>query len=660
MSYFEEQLNSDQSINELRQLIDGIYVWMDRNHYHNEQTLDRFDLVRARLDDQSKNVLFLAEFSRGKSELINATIFGSKGSRYLPSTPGRTTKCTTILQYDDAQLPSIKLLPTTTGDNIHQQSLSMLENHPAWVQSLFSLSDHDAIKNELKKITEEELVTPKKAVELGFLKDVKKSTLENVGLVEGLVPVPKWRHSIVNYPHPLFKQGLRIVDTPGLNALGVEPELTLQAIDSAHAIVFVLSADIGITRSELEMWRNHIQDNGTDNVIVVLNKVDLLWDELKTHKEIHFDVNKQIKDVAHILGIPTSQIYPVSAQKALVARARDNNRLLDASGMLRYEQALADTINFSSQRRIVSKTSKELSPSLNSICNGLKRRIHDADTHIHELNELHDSQTSVAKNSTHKVKRDIEKHAEARKYIVALKKELNEGYANFVRRLDILFLDRMINSYRYEISSQLTTSGLQREMNDFQTVAADRFKLALSYIVRLERRISKTYQKVESILEIEGLTPRKIEPETFIESLKKFQESHEKYSKGIGMIMTEQHILRNRYHSSVMVKVRNLYKQTREDVDRWCRTVLVPLELEMKDRAGEIKRRKSSLDRIKSKDVKVLDEIGNLQVQRDEAKKQLSTMEHFMQRIQECGDKSSKMPENVIKIHRNSPSSMAG
>jgi putative ribosome biogenesis GTPase RsgA len=31
----------------------------------------------------------------------------------------------------------------------------------------------------------------------------------------------------VNFPHPLLKEGLIIVDTPGLNAIGTEPELTL-------------------------------------------------------------------------------------------------------------------------------------------------------------------------------------------------------------------------------------------------------------------------------------------------------------------------------------------------------------------------------------------------------------------------------------------------
>jgi hypothetical protein len=55
-----------------------------------------------------------------------------------------------------------------------------------------------------------------------------------------MVEVPLWRHAIINLPHPLLKQGLVILDTPGLNAVGAEPELTVNLIPQAHAVVFIL------------------------------------------------------------------------------------------------------------------------------------------------------------------------------------------------------------------------------------------------------------------------------------------------------------------------------------------------------------------------------------------------------------------------------------
>ena len=37
---------------------------------------------------------------------------------------------------------------------------------------------------------------------------------------EGAVDIPCWRHAVINFPHPLLQQGLVILDTPGLNAIG--------------------------------------------------------------------------------------------------------------------------------------------------------------------------------------------------------------------------------------------------------------------------------------------------------------------------------------------------------------------------------------------------------------------------------------------------------
>ena len=117
------------------------------------------------------------------------------------------------------------------------------------------------------------------------------------------------------------------------------------------------------------------------------------------------------------------------------------------------------------------------------------------------------------------------------------------------------------------------------------------------------------------------------------------------------MLMTEQHILRDRYHGSVMVKVRNLYKQTRDDVDRWCRTVLVPLELELKERATEIKRRHESLERVFRKDTQVQQEISDLDAQIQQLRQRITTLDHFGNRLTELGTRNQRIPGNVITLH---------
>jgi hypothetical protein len=132
---------------------------------------------------------------------------------------------------------------------------------------------------------------------------------------------------------PLLQQGLVILDTPGLNAIGTEPELTLSLLPNAHAVLFILAADTGVTQSDLAIWNEHIRAPGgrKKGRLVVLNKIDSMWDELKSDDEINAEITKQTNSCAWTLDLPSSQIFPISAQKALVAKINDDDACSNAA-----------------------------------------------------------------------------------------------------------------------------------------------------------------------------------------------------------------------------------------------------------------------------------------------------------------------------------------
>ena len=132
----------------------------------------------------------------------------------------------------------------------------------------------------IQKVAEVRRVTQAEAAALGFWHDEVPEDNPLPG-ADGLIEVPKWRHALINMAHPLLKQGLVILDTPGLNAIGAEPELTVSLLPQAHAVVFILAADTGVTKSDLT-WRQHLAvlGEGRESRLVVLNKIDTMWDAL--------------------------------------------------------------------------------------------------------------------------------------------------------------------------------------------------------------------------------------------------------------------------------------------------------------------------------------------------------------------------------------------
>ena len=182
------------------------------------QTDLRLTRLLDKLQEDRLHVAFVAEFSRGKSELINAIFFAGFGNRMLPSTAGRTTMCPTELMFDPDKPPSIELLPIETRES--NASISEYKRFPTeWSVVPLETESAEAMQEALRSVSEVINVAPEVAEKYGFARGDKDSSL--IRLTEdGTVEIPRWRHAIINFPHPLLKQGLVILDTPGLNAIG--------------------------------------------------------------------------------------------------------------------------------------------------------------------------------------------------------------------------------------------------------------------------------------------------------------------------------------------------------------------------------------------------------------------------------------------------------
>jgi hypothetical protein len=288
-------------------------------------------------------VAFVAEFSRGKSELINAIFFAGYGRRIMPASAGRTTMCPTELGFEPGLTPCLRLLPIQT--RLQTQPLAEWRMAPErWQHFDLDVHDSEQLACAMAHVADTLRVSQDEARALGFWRDEAPEDNPPLG-PDGLVEVPKWRHALINLDHPLLKAGLVILDTPGLNAIGAEPELTVSLIPQAQAVVFILAADAGVTRSDLAIWREYLAGVGAAGVATryaVLNKIDTLWDGLSTPAETQAQLDGQCAKTAELLQLEPSQVIAVSAQKALLAKVNGDEVLLRDSRLPVLEALLGE------------------------------------------------------------------------------------------------------------------------------------------------------------------------------------------------------------------------------------------------------------------------------------------------------------------------------
>jgi hypothetical protein len=574
--------------------LEGYQTWVNAAELTDGATEQRIARALARLSDDKLSVAFVAEFSRGKSELINALFFADYGQRILPSAAGRTTMCPTELMYDPAYPPCIRLLPIETrADNLSTSDYR--DDAAAWTVLPLALDAGDSMSDTFKQVSLTKHVPVSEAKSYGLYDETDPdiaATLDDDGLVE----ISLWRHAIINFPHPLLKQGLVILDTPGLNAIGTEPELTLNLIPNAHAVLFILAAETGVTKSDIEVWRTHI--GAGSGRIVVLNKIDAMWDELKTEAENDAEIERQQISVAHLLALEPRQVYPVSAQKALVGKINGDTALLEKSRLGALEAALFNELIPAKKDIIRKQLSDDLGALVAAQQQMINARIRDIVEQMQELKGLRGKNQNVVAHMMRRI--DVEK----KEFDTSLFK-LQGTRAVFARLSTELYttmgmdvVQGRVNAVRDAMAASRFATGMRAPVKTFFDEARSNLQLSNDKIGEISEMMQSMYRKFSSE---HGLTLNV--PMTF--SLNKYRAEidaiEDVYLKQFGtttMLMTSRGALMERFFDSIASRVRRSFRAANADVDAWLKVIMAPLEAQIRQHKEQLKHRLASIQRI--------------------------------------------------------------
>ncbi|MCG2584917.1 dynamin family protein [Massilia sp. TS11] len=548
----------------------------------------------ARLADDKLAVAFVAEFSRGKSELINAIFFAEYGQRILPSSAGRTTMCPTELLYDPNEAPSLRLLPIET--RAAALSTSDYRSRPeAWVSFPLSLNAADAMQQTFREVSRTRRVSQDEAASYGLF-DAEdpdhQAALDSAGQVE----ISQWRHAIINFPHPLLKQGLVIIDTPGLNAIGTEPELTLNLIPNAHAVLFILGAETGVTKSDIEVWRQHI--GGGKGRIAVLNKIDTMWDELRSADEINADIARQQASVAQTLGLETRQVFPVSAQKALVAKINHAPALLAKSRLPALEAALFDELIPAKQDIIRKQLADDMAALLATQQTMIGARERELVEQLQELTGLRGKNQAMV---AHMMKR-VE--AEKKEFDASLFK-LQGTRAVFTRLSTELYstlgldgLQARVDSVRAAMEKSRFTGGMRDAVRQFFKEINIHLEASSAKVQEIRGMMDSMYRKFAAEHGLSLHTPMPFTLDDYHAELASIEAIYHKQFGTVAMVTTSRSVLMERFFDSIASRVRQTFEAANSDVEAWLKVIMAPLEGQIRQHKEQLKQRLASIQRI--------------------------------------------------------------
>lgn len=231
-----------------------------------------------RLSENRFNLVVFGEFKRGKSTFLNSLL----GRDVLPTAVIPLTSIVTIVQHGQQEHAVVRFLRG------------------------------------------EEVTVPLEQIEDYITETANPENRKGVARVEVFLPAP------------LLRDGVRLVDTPGVGSVYEHnTQVAQEFLPHADAAVFLVAADPPISKTEREFLRL-VRDYAV-KLFVVQNKIDNLTDE-----ELNQSLQFTRSVIAQELGGDSVRIYPLSARQALIAKLRGDEKRLEESGLPEFERDLDD------------------------------------------------------------------------------------------------------------------------------------------------------------------------------------------------------------------------------------------------------------------------------------------------------------------------------
>jgi hypothetical protein len=617
----------------------------DYNRYLGEHDLadisarEALDTMRRSLINEKMVVAFVAEFSRGKSELINAIFFADSGRRVLPATPGRTTMCPVELAYDPEEAPALSLLPIAT--RLEGASLADLRSQPkAWTRIDLDVHLPNHLADALQQVVLTQWVSVDEAKALGFWNDETPEDNPPVNAA-GQVEVPVWRHALINFPHPLLKRGLVVLDTPGLNAIGAEPELTLSLLPSAHAVVFILGADTGVTKSDLTIWRDHLHAP-TQTSFVVLNKIDALRDPLSTPAQVDAQIEQQRQQTALTLEVASDRVFPISARQALASRIEGNLLGLLESRLPDLELALGAQLLPQRHEVLQGKVVEAIDRMQSQAGRRLAERKRHLSEQLLELRSLRGKSGAKTRVMIERVDVETSEFEQCTSRLQAMRMVHGRMLRNAMVDLSSDRLREEVTEMQQVMSASILNLGAKKAFIALCNRLREILEATQIRGHEIHSMLTASFSKLNAEFGFTLAVSPAPEMQRFVQELHLIQRNYVQYLGLTQALRLSQTKFMEQFRRMLMSKLRVVFENASGELELWNKMASSQVDAQLRERRRSFRKRRDALERIQSAS-------GELEQRVSELEAQDTQLMQLMQRnagwVQELKQQASTEPE---------------
>lgn len=624
----------------LSEQIERVHDFLRTNEFLAADTEAKLHQALAKVNQHRMTVAFVAEVSRGKSELINALFFTNLGRRLLPSGPGKGTRCVTELRFDRDVKTSVKLLPIETRESPKRFD-ELQRDEALWRSILFDADNAESTARALAALSETKRISLTDAVAWGLHREgVAVPTGESDAT---LVDVPRWRHAIINFPHPLLDAGLVIIDTPGLAAFTAEPELARIRVPNADALLLVLDINGGVTKSDLAVWKDHLgasqsfrdretltkapESEASQSRFVVLNKIDSLTpekaaDPAEAARELMRDIDRRMRETADLLRIDPIRVIPVSAKLGLQGKLENDTDKLLKSRLYQLERGLVANLPRHRYEALGLEILAVLSDTLAAAQEQLDQERFETLEGLQQLGGLREKNeklsASVVAQSTAKFDR-VDAAMRELKSVRHVHSRLGEELAATV---DVDDAKQDMAHTRQAIVSGKTQGGVHEVVRQYFSVTREKLDAAESKIQEIRDLFANIGERMRRDFGLEIHDVHPFATQRFLTELQKVQaKADTEFTKTSNLLVRRGTALAEQFDELISGRVLHIFEIASRETVTWMRGLYASVEKPLEALRQQTLQRSGQVEKMKAAELDLTERIAELQARLDVIKR---------------------------------------
>ncbi|MGZ5062471.1 MAG: hypothetical protein ACXWG3_14800 [Usitatibacter sp.] len=561
--------------------------WGQSARLMDEQVATRLLHLERRLASERLTIAFVAEQSRGKSELINALFFGEGGARMQPASGGKIL-CPTEILWDPSRPPSMRLLPIETRES--GRALREYMNEPeAWREIVLDPRRPETVSAACDALTQSRPV-------------------------DGAVS-PRWRYAVVNFPHPLLAAGVTLLDTAGFRTLASEPELSFHRVPDAAAVVFLISAESDVTPADRALWTEHVATIAgiEESCFVVLNKIDGLRDGARGETQVLSEIDRQVKAVAEDLGVAPTRIFAVSAKQGLAAKLKGDRDGFVKSRLYRLEQALSRGLVHQRRLAHAAGARAEVRGTLAEMRALITSRLGFATEQLQELTALKDKNQKLVEVLARKAGVERGRLEQARATMTGLRTAHNRHAGELERLLDPAIARESGIRAREAVGGSAFTRDIGDILDGFFRESRERITQAIAVIQEARSLMTSVGRKMTVEYKIAIVEAAPFSTERFLVELDRLEEHcRREFRGGSSLFLRSRKALGTLFFDTVALQVIHVFEIADRETRAWLAGFIRPLEAQINAYQDQSNSRIEGMGRIQNAEVDLIDRLEEM------------------------------------------------